>query len=96
MLIGIHAKLLYLLDLNDGRIRNRLRLSQRRILDCDWRDDNDFNHTESLTQTMGRAAYNKGFEGLIVPSQANQPNGTNLVIFCDKLLRPNSLTPETP
>ncbi len=38
---------------------------------------------ESLTQAIGRFAYESGFEGLLTPSKANS-NGVNLVIFSKK------------
>ena len=39
-------------------------------------------------QAIGRAAYNAGFEGLIVPSHAF-PDGVNVVVVRERLSRPS-------
>lgn len=96
LLVGVKAKLHYLLDLTNGATRQRLRLSLATMLECDWRDDNRFERRESVTQAVGRACYDAGFEGLIVPSQADSPKGVNVVIFPEKLLQADSLRLETP
>lgn len=95
-LVCIALKASKVLDLTDGAIRQRLRVSLKRMIDPkQWRHDNYHNH-ESLTQAIGRTAYLAGFEALIVPSAADQPNGTNVVIFPDNLPGTNQLDVVTP
>ena len=66
-------------DLTDGRVRQALRMSaDRMIQDAWWLSQAD--GAESLTQAVGRAAFNAGLEGLIVPS-AVSPNEANMVVF---------------
>ncbi|MBK1878784.1 RES family NAD+ phosphorylase [Pelagicoccus mobilis] len=96
VLIGLKAKLLHLLDLTDGRIRQRLRISESKITECDWRDENRFENQESITQSLGRAIYNQGYEGIIAPSSADQPDGVCLVLFPSKFLRDNCVQVQTP
>jgi len=68
-----------LLDLTDGMVRNRLRVSTKRLLQCDWRAD-AAKGREALTQAIGRAAHRANFQGIIVPS-ACQHEVANLVFF---------------
>jgi len=79
---AIAAKLHAVLDFRDGHVRRRLQVSQKRILAVDWRKDVRAGR-EPITQKIGQAAYEAGWEGLIVPS-AVDPNGHNLVVFPDK------------
>ena len=96
LLVCIEANLFHLLNLTDGKIRQRMRLSLNNIVNCHWRDENSFDNKESITQAFGRAVHEKGFEGLIVPSSAHQPQGVNLVIFPDNKLHDHSLKLKTP
>jgi hypothetical protein len=50
----------------------------------DWRRMNA-SGKEALTQAIGRAAFEAGFEGFIVPS-AQDKRGQNLAVFQEKLL----------
>jgi hypothetical protein len=73
-----------MLDLNDGGIRRRLGFTLADILDEEWlaiQNEGD----ESWTQAIGRGAHMAGFEGLIVPSARDRPNGVNVVVFPDNL-----------
>jgi len=84
------------LDFTDGSIRQRLSVSQHRMIEEKrWLSDN-YHNRESLTQTIGRAAFSIGFEALIAPSAADQPHGINVVIFPDNLLAGSSLNVITP
>jgi RES domain-containing protein len=80
--VAFAAKLHAVLDFRDGNVRRRLQVSQKRILAVDWRKDVRAGR-EPITQKIGQAAYEAGWEGVIVPS-AVDPNGYNLLIFPDK------------
>jgi len=49
------------------------------VTQCDWRKEVAAGR-EPITQSIGRAAFEIGLEGIIVPSAAD-PNGHNLLIF---------------
>jgi RES domain-containing protein len=83
---GAQARLQALLDLTDARIRKRLGFSLAELLDEDWLGIQEESE-ESWTQAVGRGAYLAGFEGLIVPSSQDRPDGKNIVIFPDRLRR---------
>ncbi len=76
-------KLQAVLDLRNGRVRQRLQVSQDRILAVDWRKEVRAGRVP-ITQLIGQAAAEIGLEGLIVPSAAD-PNGHNLVVFPENL-----------
>jgi RES domain-containing protein len=77
--VALDFQLNRVLDLTDGRIRQRLGLSEKRIVETDWRAEMDAGR-EPVTQLVGRAAADVGLEGLIVPSSAHQ-KGSNIVAF---------------
>lgn len=77
--VAIAAKLQTVLDLRDGTIRQRLRVSLDRMLEVDWRKEVHEGGVP-ITQALGRAAFEVGMEGLVVPSAAD-PNGHNLLVF---------------
>ena len=77
------VKLRVVLDLRHGRVRQRLQVSQDRILSVDWRKEVRAGRVP-ITQLMGRAAAEIGLEGLIVPSAAD-PQGHNLLVFPENL-----------
>jgi len=54
------------------------------MVSTDWREERA-NGREALTQAIGRATYEAGYEGLLVPSAAI-PNGVNLVVFPENLV----------
>ena len=85
--VAVQVNLQRLLYLVDGEIRQRLRISEERMLDEPWHELQD-HAEEALTQTIGRAAFDLGLEGLVVPS-AESVTGENLVIFPHHL-RPGS------
>jgi RES domain-containing protein len=83
---GARVRLHALLDLTDVAIRRRLGFTLAELLDEDWlgiQEEGD----ESWTQAVGRGAHSAGFEGLIVPSSQDRPDGVNVVIFPDRLRR---------
>jgi RES domain-containing protein len=93
--VAIEARLRLVLDLGNGQVRQRLRLSLASLLAVDWRRDMAEGRIP-LTQVVGWAADLSGFEGVLVPSSAD-PTGVNLLVFPRKL-RPGSrleiLSPE--
>lgn len=95
-LVCIELKASKVLDLTDSVTRRRLRISLKRMIDQkEWLYDN-YNNQESLTQAMGRAAFLAKLEAIIVPSAADRPDGTNVVIFPDNLLATSNLNVVTP
>ncbi len=71
------------LDLTAGLLRQRLRISEQRMRGTDWRRLADRGE-EAITQAVGRAAFESGLEGLVVPA-APATEGKNLVMFPDNL-----------
>lgn len=84
VLAGAQARLHALLDLTNVAVRRRLGFSLDELLDEDWLGIQEEGE-ESWTQAVGRGAYVAGFEGLIVPSSQDRPDGVNVVIFPDQL-----------
>lgn len=79
LLVALEANLAIVLDLTNGRIRSVLSLSRRRMRNEDWLARQAAG-LEAVTQTAGRAAFEEGLEGLVIPS-APLPRGVNVVIF---------------
>jgi RES domain-containing protein len=69
------------LDLTDGELRKRLRVSRQRMLN----EPHAAGLPESITQALGRIAFSEGYQGLLVPSAAHRGH-TNLVVFPENLL----------
>lgn len=83
--VTAEAKLKQVIDLRDGKNRQRLRIPESAILDTDWRKENR-NGKEAITQAWGWAFHESGVEGFIVPSSANR-GGSNLIVFPGNLKR---------
>jgi RES domain-containing protein len=77
VIVAVNLKLAKVLDLTNGMIRKSLAVSATKMRDDDWRALNR-RGVESLTQAIGRAAYQSSLEGLIVPAC---DGGMNLVWF---------------
>jgi RES domain-containing protein len=77
--VALAINLQAVLDLRLGTVRRRIQVSLDRVLTVDWRKEVQAGR-EPITQTIGRAASEVGWEGLIVPS-AVHPNGHNLLVF---------------
>lgn len=95
VIVAIEIRLHAVLDLCDPNIRRRIRVSRDRMLEQGWdqRDADSFDGVaeEALTQSIGRAAFVAGYEGLLVPSAVVR-DACNLVVFPDKLLAASSMT----
>lgn len=82
--VAIEVRLQTILDLRQGPIRRRLRVSADRILRVDWRNELHLGR-RPITQAIGQAASQAGWEGLLVPSAADRL-GSNLLVFPGNLL----------
>jgi RES domain-containing protein len=86
VMVGLEVSLQTVLDLADGEVRRALAVSDARMLNDPWRKAKA---PESLTQAIGRLAFEAGLEGIVVPSAAAR--GTNnLVVFPGNLTPPGS------
>ncbi len=94
MFVAIHAQLIKVLDLTEGANRKRLQIAESRLLKCDWRKEMASGQ-DALSQLVGRAAKEAGFEALVVRS-AEDPEGVNLVIFPDNLQKSSQLIVLSP
>jgi RES domain-containing protein len=88
--VGIQVRLSQVLDLTNPRIRHRLGVTKRELVETDWKSFQSLGQ-EALTQQLGRFARDAGFEALLVPSAALPRTGKNLDIFPDCLLPTSSL-----
>jgi RES domain-containing protein len=88
VIVALEARLRRVLDLTDGAVRHRLGVSEQRLLDEPWRDEQKIGR-EALTQAIGRLAFDADWEGLQVPSAARK-GGVNLIIFPANLDAPGS------
>lgn len=88
--VAIRAQLTQGLDLTEGANRQRLQLSEGRLLACDWRDDRQ-RGKEALTQLLGRAAKEAGFEAMVVRSALDE-EGYNIVVFPENLRTSSQLS----
>jgi RES domain-containing protein len=88
VIVAVNLKLAKVLDLTDGIVRKSLAISATRMRDDDWRASNR-RGAESLTQAIGRAAYQSSLEALIVPAC---DGGMNLVWFPGNLRGPSKAT----
>jgi RES domain-containing protein len=87
--VAIAVNLQAILDLREGSVRQRLRVSLDRILTVDWRKEVQ-DARVPITQAIGRAASQVGLEGLIAPSAAD-PQGDNLLVFPTNLKQGSEL-----
>jgi RES domain-containing protein len=87
-IVAVDVKLAKVLDLTDGMVRKTLGVSATRMRGDDWRKLNR-RGTESLTQAIGRAGYESGLEGMIVPAC---DGGRNVVWFPGNLRETSKAT----
>lgn len=88
----LELRLAAVFDLTEGALRRRLRVSEERMRSADWRRANERGY-EAITQAVGRAAFESGVEGLVVPA-APVDGESNLVVFPGNLA-PGSVLRET-
>lgn len=77
--VALEIKIQSIVDFRLGWIRKKLGVSFQRMVSLDWRAESK-KKKSPLTQILGQAGAECGFEGLIVPSAAD-PHGYNLVLF---------------
>ena len=83
IIVALQVRLTGVLDLTNGEVRRRLLLSEKRLLETDWRAE-VAKGCESLTQQVGAAAAALGFEAIRVLS-ATSERAPNLVVFPENL-----------
>jgi RES domain-containing protein len=86
---AVAARLHRVLDLTNGRVRQRLGLSWERMLGERWWE-READDEEAITQAVGRLAWGAALEGLLVPSAARK-GGIGLVCFPDHQLPESNL-----
>jgi RES domain-containing protein len=94
VLAAVEVSVASLADLTTPGARRSLRVSRRRMRREDWRRATD-DGREALTQAIGRAAFERGLEGLLVFS-APDPAGRNLVLFPTRLGTASRLRARVP
>ena len=77
--VAVQATFSRLLDLTSATVRRRIGVSEETLRVCDWRTEMVLAR-EPITQRIGRASFESGFEGLIAPSSTGF-GGRNLVWF---------------
>ena len=83
MFVALEFDLCSVLDLTDGAVRRSMGISEKRLLECDWRAEAQVGKTP-LTHEVGHAAHLVGLEGMLVRS-AVDGSGRNLVVFVENL-----------
>jgi RES domain-containing protein len=78
-LVAIDAALESVLDLAEARVRKMTRLTLKLMTSCDWRQENTAGR-EAVAQALGRAAFDLGIQGIIVPSAVKR-SLRNLIVF---------------
>jgi RES domain-containing protein len=79
LLVTIELSLRRVLDLSSEEIREYLGTRSEALSQEDWRNIQEQDR-ESFTQTLGRAVFENGGEGVLAPS-ARVPGGVNVVYF---------------
>jgi len=93
--VAIKVRLAAVLDLHQGDVRNRLKMSMDRMIGEDWRVANDKHNRHALTQALGKVIYEAGIEAFIAPS-ATPGNGANLIVFPQRLRSSSRVEIEHP
>jgi RES domain-containing protein len=84
VLVGIRVQLSRLLDITDAQVRRGLGVSTKTLLSEDWQAG-QLTGVESLTQAIGRLAWEARIEAIAVPS-ARTKRAKNIVLYPDILL----------
>jgi RES domain-containing protein len=79
LLVTIEFSLRRVVDLSFEQVRKDLDINLEMLSQEDWRKIQE-QRRESFTQTLGRAVFENGGEGLLAPS-ARIPSGVNVVYF---------------
>jgi RES domain-containing protein len=87
--VSVRVRLARVLDVTDGKTRSVLRVSERRILEETWREEQKAGR-EALTQALGRIGHELAWEAFLVPSAARR-GGVNLIVFTANLSPRSSL-----
>src|SRR5262249_3893704 len=82
VLVAIRVRLARVLDLTQKKVRRILGGSLARLCE-EWQDRLD-GEDEAITQAIGRLAWERGLDGLLVPSVPGRPRGVNLIIYPDR------------
>ena len=85
ILVAIELRLQRALDLRVPDIQGALNLSLKE-LQCENWGNLQYHGTEALSQALGRAVFDAGFEAILIPSFAH-PAGTNIAWFPKNALR---------
>ena len=85
---GVEVRLSRVLDLSSAATRRKLRLTLVELQQDDWRAAQDAGD-ESLTQAVGRIAFEAEFDGLLVPSVSKRGE-TNVVALPGNFVPPDS------
>lgn len=85
---GVEVRLSRVLDLSSVATRRKLRLTLVELQHDDWRAAQDAGD-ESLTQAVGRIAFEAEFDGLLVPSVSKRGE-TNVVALPGNFVPPDS------
>ncbi|HUB27149.1 MAG TPA: RES family NAD+ phosphorylase [Tepidisphaeraceae bacterium] len=101
-LVAVEARLDVVLDLTAPAVRRVLAATIKTMVGCDWRNENASGR-EAITQALGRAAFDSGVQGIIVPSAVKR-TFKNLNVFPARLgtagtlriLRAENLPPPPP
>jgi len=88
-LVSIQAELQCMLPLINGGIRQRIGVSKEKMITSDWMTKS-LGYEGSLTQNIGLASYEAGFEAILVPSSSRK-QGVNLVIFPDNIRKGSNI-----
>lgn len=83
VLVSGKVTLQHCLDLRESKVVEDLRIPIEKLIKEDWRAENR-NGQESLSQAWGRAFFNSGVEGVIIPSAALS-GGYNSLVFPQNL-----------
>lgn len=79
LLVTIELDLRKVIDLTNSEVIEMMEISADELRAEDWRKVQDQGY-ESLTQAFGRAAFDSGINGMLVPS-AKVESGVNVVYF---------------
>jgi len=78
-MVAIDAHLDVVIDFTDAALRKTLELTLSALTSVDWRNENAAGR-EAITQSLGRAAFEVGAQGIIVPSAVRR-SIINLNVF---------------